>query len=56
MNSNVPTIEELKGKPKSELQAIFRKASAVANSANAPKPERIAARKTLDNLHRVPRP
>lgn len=52
MKSYITTIEELKGKPKSELNVIFRKAvEAVASDKVSPL-EREAAKRTVDNVRK----
>lgn len=52
MKNYTPTIEELLGKPASELRAIFRKASAVADDETRPAQEREAAFRTVENVRR----
>lgn len=52
MKSYITTIEELKGKPKSELNVIFRKAAEVAVSENVSPQERKAAKQTVENVRR----
>ena len=52
MKSYITTIEELKGKPKSELNVIFRNAvEAVASDKVSPL-EREAAKRTVDNVRK----
>lgn len=52
MQNKIPTIEELLHLPKRELDAIFRKASAVAGDATKEPQAREAATKTVDNVRR----
>ncbi len=52
MKNNIPTIEELLGLPKSELQAMFRNATSKASDQTRPSAEREAAAKTAQNIRR----
>lgn len=52
MKSYITTIEELKGKPKSELNVIFRKASEVVASGKVWPQERKDAKRTVENVRR----
>ena len=52
MKSYITTIEELKGKPKSELNVIFRKASEVVASDKVSPQECEDAKRTLENVRR----
>lgn len=52
MKNNTPTIEELLGLPKSELQAMFRNATSVASDQTRPTIERVAAAKTAEKIRR----
>ena len=52
MKTYITTIEELNGKPRSELNATFRKAAEIAASAARQSPEREAARQTMENVRR----
>ena len=52
MKSYITTIEELKGKPKSELNVIFRKAAEIAVSDKVSPQEREAAKLTVENVRR----
>ena len=52
MKTYITTIEELKGKTRRELNAIFKKASEVAGTARRQSPEKEAAKRTLDNVRR----
>ena len=52
MKNHIPTIEELLDKPASELRAIFRKASALAEDGTRPAQEREAASRTVENVRR----
>lgn len=60
MKNNIPTIEELLGMPKGELQAMFRNATSVASDQTRPNIERVAAAKTAESIRRclpnAPRP
>ena len=60
MKNNIPTIEELLGLPKGELQAMFRNATSVASDETRPTAERQAAAKSAENIRRclpsAPRP
>ncbi|MCC6143186.1 MAG: hypothetical protein IT368_05205, partial [Candidatus Hydrogenedentes bacterium] len=47
-----PTIEELLGLPKGELQAMFRNATSLASDQTRPSAERKAAAKTAANIRR----
>ncbi len=53
MKSYITTIEELKGKPKSELNVIFRKAVEAVASDKVSSLEREAAKRTLQNVKRI---
>ncbi len=53
MKSHITTLEELQGKPKSELHAIFRKAAETASAENLSPEERAAAQATLDHITKV---
>lgn len=52
MKNDIPTIEELLGLPKGELQAMFRNATSVASDQARPTIERVAAAKTAENIRR----
>jgi len=52
MKNDIPTIEELLGLPKGELQAMFRDATSVAADQTRPAIERVAAAKTAENIRR----
>lgn len=52
MKRYITTIEELKGKPKSELNVIFRKAVEVAASDKVSPHVRKAAKLTVENVRR----
>ena len=52
MKSYITTIEELKGKPKSELNVIFRKVAEIAVSDKVSPQEREAAKLTVENVRR----
>ena len=52
MKNNIPTIEELLGLPKGELQAMFRNATSLASDQSRPSAERKAAAKTAENIRR----
>lgn len=52
MKTYITTIEELKGKPKSELNVIFRKAAEIAVSDKVSPQEREAAKLTVENVRR----
>lgn len=58
MKNYIPTIEELQGRPTSELHAIFRKAAEVAADENRDPTERAAAKQTIENVrhHLAQRP
>ncbi len=60
MKNNIPTIDELLGLPRGELQAMFRNATSVASDQTRPTIERVAAAKTAANIRRclpsAPRP
>ncbi len=53
MKSYITTIEELKGKPKSELNAIFRKAAEVVASGKVSPQARKDAKRTVENIRRI---
>lgn len=53
MKNDIPTIEELLGLPKGELQAMFRIATSLASDQTRPSAERKAAAKTAENIRRV---
>ena len=53
MKSYITTIEELNGKPKSELNVIFRKAAEVVASDKVSPQEREAAKRTVQNIKRI---
>lgn len=50
MKTYITTIEELKGKTKSELSAMFKRAAEIAATAARQSPEREAARRTMQNI------
>lgn len=50
MTNHIPTIEELLGLPKRELDAIFRRASGIASDAAQEPQAREAAARTLENV------
>lgn len=50
MKTYITTIEELKGKPKSELTAMFKNAAEIAATAALQSPEREAAGRTMMNV------
>lgn len=50
MKTYITTIEELKGKPKSELTAMFKKAAEIAATAARQSPERDSARRAMRNI------
>ena len=52
MKTYITTIEELKGKTRRELNAIFKKAAEVAAIADGSAPEKLAARRTMENVCR----
>lgn len=52
MTNDIPTIEELLGLPKGELQVMFRKATTLASDQTRPSAEREAAAKTAANIRR----
>lgn len=52
MKNDIPTIEELLGLPKGELQAMFRNATSLASDQSRPSAERKAAAKTAENIRR----
>ena len=52
MKNDIPTIEELLGLPKGELQAMFRNATSLASDQTRPPAEREAASKTAENIRR----
>ena len=52
MKNDIPTIEELLGLPKGELQAMFRNATSLASDQTLPTIERMAAAKTAENIRR----
>lgn len=52
MKNDIPTIEELLGLPKGELQAMFRDATSLASNQTRPSAERKAAAKTAENIRR----
>lgn len=52
MKTYITTIEELKGKPKSELTAMFKKAAEIAATAARQSLEREAASRTMTNICR----
>ena len=52
MKNDIPTIEELLGLPKGELQAKFRNATSLASDQTRPPAEREAAAKTVENIRR----
>ncbi len=53
MKNDIPTIEELLGLPKGELQAMFRTATSLASDQTRPPAEREAAAKTAENIRRA---
>ena len=52
MKTYITTIEKLKGKPRSELNAIFRKAADIAVASASTSLERGAAERTLNCVRR----
>lgn len=52
MKNDIPTIEELLGLPRGELQAMFRIATSLASDQTRPSAERKAAAKTAENIRR----
>lgn len=52
MTNHIPTIEELLGLPKRELDAIFRKAADIASDETQNPEARDAASRTIENLRR----
>lgn len=57
MTNHIPTIEELLGLPKRELDAIFRRAAAIASDEAQGPQARKAAANTVKNIRRCqPRP
>ena len=52
MKNYIPTIEELQGIAKSELSVMFRKAAEVAADENREPTERVAAKQTMEIIHR----
>lgn len=52
MTNHIPTIEELLALPKRELDAIFRRAAAVASDATQGPQTREAAERTVENVRR----
>lgn len=52
MKTYITTIDELKGKPRSELNAIFKRAAEVASAVGSQASEKDAAKRTLDNVRR----
>jgi hypothetical protein len=52
MTDHIPTIEELLGLPKREVDAIFRSAAAVASDATKAPKTKTAAAKTIENIRR----
>ena len=52
MKTYITTIEELKGKTRCELDAIFRKAAEIACSAGSAAAEKEAARQTIELVRR----
>ena len=57
MTNHIPTIEELLGLSKRELDAIFRRAAGIASDATQEPQARHAATKTIENVRRCqPRP
>lgn len=53
MKTYITTMEELQGKPVSELHAIFRKATEIAYAENSLPLERDTAKMTIENVRRV---
>ena len=53
MTTHIPTIHELDRKSVRELHTIFRNAAAISANTTRADAERIAARQTLANIHRV---
>ena len=52
MKTYITTIEELKGKTRSELNAIFKDAAEVAAAAAHQSAEKEAANRTMENVRR----
>lgn len=52
MKTYIPTIEELNGKTRRYLEAIFRQAAEVADNAKAEPMQRAAAMQTMENVRR----
>ncbi len=52
MNNYTPTIEELQSIAKSELSVMFRKAAEVAADEDRDPKERVAAKQTMEIIHR----
>lgn len=52
MKTYITTIEELKGKTRRELNAIFKKAAEVAATVERESPAKKAAIQTLENVRR----
>ncbi|BBJ23055.1 hypothetical protein [Candidatus Nitrotoga sp. AM1P] len=53
MKTYITTMEELQGKPVSELHAIFRKAAEIAYAENNLPLERDTAKRTIENVKNV---
>lgn len=52
MTNHIPTIEELLGLPKRELDAIFRKAAGIASDDTQDPQAREAAANAVENVRR----
>lgn len=52
MKTYIPTIEELQRIDVPELNVIFRKAAEVAADENCDPRERVAAKQTMEIIHR----
>jgi hypothetical protein len=52
MKTYITTIEELQGKTRSELNAIFKDAAQVAATAALHSAEKEAAKRTMENIRR----
>lgn len=52
MTNHIPTIEELLGLPKRELDAIFRRAAGIASDEAQEPQARRAAAQTVENIRR----
>lgn len=52
MTNHIPTIEELLGLPKRELDAIFRRAAGITSDASQEPRARKAAAQTVENIRR----